>query len=95
MKKILTFLSSLLILVGVKAQTPTIKKETLRPSSITPGLKPDSLAIKKNITIKKNDEAIKLDTVAKVTHKGLKTEHIKKTSSDTHIKRSITQPIKK
>ena len=73
MKKILAFLSSLLLFTGLKAQIPTIKKETLKPASVQPAINTDSLKANKNgTTIRQTDKAIKFDKTIKVADKMLK-----------------------
>ena len=54
MKKIFTFLSALLIITGLKAQTVVVKKETVKP-------KADTLA-KSAIAKQSNKEAVKKET---------------------------------
>jgi uncharacterized lipoprotein YajG len=95
MKKTLTLLSSLLIFAGVKAQTPTIKKETVKPAPVQPGINADSLkAIKNGISIKQADKVTKYDKITKITDKVLKIDHIKKTNADVPFKESVTKPDK-
>lgn len=64
MKKTLALLSSLLVIAGLKAQTITIKKETVKPMPV------DSLQIiNKGISANQTDKAIKFDRNIKVTDK--------------------------
>jgi hypothetical protein len=63
MKKVLGLLSSLLIFGGVKAQTPTVKKETVKPSVIKPTIADSLKSIKGNTTIKAGEKAIKFDHI--------------------------------
>lgn len=95
MKKTITLLSSLLIFAGIKAQTPTIKKETLNPPTIKPGVNAEpAKAIKNGATIKQTDKAIKFDKTIKVADKISKIDHIKKTNIDVPFKESATKPDK-
>ena len=95
MKKTFALLSSLLIFAGVKAQTPTIKKETLKPASVKPGINADSLkAIKISSGIKQTDKVTKYDKITKITDKQLKIDHIKKTNTDIPFKESVAKPDK-
>jgi len=95
MKKTLALFSSLLILAGLKAQTPTIKKETLKPATVNPGINAEPVkAIKNGATIKQTDKAIKYDKITKVTDKVSKIDHIKKTNADIPFKESVTKPDK-
>ena len=88
MKKTIALFSSLLLFAGIKAQTSTIKKETLKPASVQPGINADlSKAIKNVNTIKQTDKAIKFD-------KALKNDHIKKTNVDVPFKEAVAKPIK-
>lgn len=95
MKKTIALFSSLLIFTGIKAQTPTVKKETIKPATVKPGVTSDSLkAIKIGNTIRQTDKAIKFDKTIKVTDKVLKIDHIKKTNTDVPFKESVTKPDK-
>lgn len=95
MKKTLAFFGSLLLFTGLKAQTPTIKKETLNPASVQPGINADSLKVIKNgTTIKQTDKAIKFDKTVKVADKVLKTDHIKKTNTAVPFKEAVAKPDK-
>ncbi len=79
MKKLFAVLSSLLIVAGLKAQSPVIKKETVQPTprSVSPA---DSLkAIKSGATIKQT-----------VNAKALKVDHIKKTGTTLPFKENVT-----
>ena len=50
MKKVIAFLSSLLVFAGLKAQiTPAIKKETVNPGQLTRPLPADSLKTVKGL----------------------------------------------
>jgi hypothetical protein len=65
MKKVFTLLSSLLIFAGLKAQTvtpPAVKKETVKPGAIQPGVVTDTI---KKIAMKENSKAIKFDHIKK------------------------------
>ncbi len=75
MKKVFTLLSSLLIITGLKAQTvtpPAVKKETVKPGIIQPGVITDSA---KKLAMKENAKPIKFD-------------HIKKTPATVPMKES-------
>jgi hypothetical protein len=95
MKKVFAIFSSLLVFAGVKAQTPTVKKETLKPAAVKPGIVTDpSITIKNGATIKQTDKAIKFDKTSKITDKVLKVDHIKKTNADIPFKDAIAKPDK-
>ena len=66
MKKVLALFGALFVFVGVKAQTPTIKKETVMPVQ-KPTVPLDSLQIVKpgSTPIKQNTKAIKFDHIKK------------------------------
>ncbi len=83
MKKTIALFSSLLIFAGVKAQTPTVKKETVKPAALKPSVNADAL------------KATKYDKITKVTNKVSKIEHIKKTNADIPFKESLTKPDKR
>jgi uncharacterized lipoprotein YajG len=88
MKKTIALLSSLLIFAGVKAQTPTIKKETVKPVVQQPGVTTDqSKEIKIGTTIKQTDKVVKLD-------KTINSAHIKKTSVEIPFKEAVAKPHK-
>ncbi|MGF2411459.1 hypothetical protein [Ferruginibacter sp.] len=95
MKKTLAFFGSLLLFTGLKAQTPSIKKETLKPAAVQPGINADSLkAIKNGTTIKQADKVTKYDKITKITDKVLKIDHIKKTSTAVPFKEAVAKPDK-
>jgi hypothetical protein len=94
MKKTLALFSSLLIFAGVKAQTPTIKKETLKPVSVQPAISTDSVKAFKKGSFKQTDKAIKFDKTIKVTDKVLKIDQIKKTNEQVPLKDAVTKPHK-
>jgi hypothetical protein len=88
MKKSIALLSSLLLFAGVKAQTPTIKKETVKPAVQQPGATIDqSKEIKIGTTIKQTDKVLKLD-------KAIKTTHIKKAGVEVPFKETVAKPHK-
>jgi hypothetical protein len=95
MKKTLALFSSLLLFTGLKAQTPVIKKETVKPGTVQPGINADSLkALKNGTTIKQTDKAIKFDKTLKLTDKITKTEYLKKTNTETPLKDAVVKPGK-
>jgi hypothetical protein len=95
MKKTIALFSSLLVFAGVKAQTPTVKKETAKPATVQPAATTDQVkAIKYGNTIKQTDKAIKLDKTIKVTDKVTKLDHIKKTNVEVPFKEAVAKPVK-
>jgi hypothetical protein len=80
MKKVIALLSSLLVFAGLKAQiTPTIKKETSKPTTA------DSLqSINKGISNNQFDKAIKFDRNIKATDKILKLDKTFKEPNTSH-----------
>ena len=95
MKKVFAIFSSLVVFAGVKAQTPTIKKETIKPAAVKPGIQTDPLkTIKNSTTIKQTDKAFKNDKTIKVTDKAIKTEFYKKTNVDIPLKDAVAKPDK-
>jgi len=65
MKKTIALFSSLLIFAGLKAQTPTVKKETVKPSVAKPVLPADSLKAIKLTTNSLPDKTLKIGTFKK------------------------------
>jgi hypothetical protein len=65
MKKVLTLFSGLLIFAGLKAQTPTVKKETVKPAVAKPVLPADSLKAIKSTGTRLPDKALKITTIKK------------------------------
>ena len=66
MKKVVALFGALFVFAGVKAQTPTVKKETVQPVPMPPAPL-DSLQMVKtgNTPIKQNAKAIKFDHIKK------------------------------
>ena len=67
MKKVLGLLGSLLVFAGAKAQTPTVKKETVKPVVAKPSVADSLKAVKGNTALKLSDKAIKFDKTTKIT----------------------------
>lgn len=65
MKKVFTLFSGLLIFAGLKAQTPALKKETVKPTVAKPVLPADSLKALKTTGTNLPDKALKIGTIKK------------------------------
>lgn len=66
MKKILALFSTLLIFIGVKAQTtPAVKKETVKPLTVKTMNTDTIKASTTGTTIKQTNKAIKVDYIKK------------------------------
>jgi uncharacterized lipoprotein YajG len=88
MKKTIALFSSLLLFAGIKAQTTTIKKETVKPVAQQTGVTADqSKEIKTGTTIRQTYKVLKLD-------KTINTAHIKKTSVEVPFKEAVAKPHK-
>lgn len=89
MKRIFTTLSSLLVIMGLKAQTPVqVKKETapqVKPAAVDPKLKP----------VIKNETSIKYGVAdsmkeAGIKHEGVKTATIKESTIKSGVIKNST-----
>lgn len=67
MKKVFALFSSLLIFAGLKAQTPILKKETIKPAVAKPVLPADSLKALKSTGASLPDKTLKIGTIKKIT----------------------------
>ncbi|MGC4103167.1 hypothetical protein [Ferruginibacter sp.] len=68
MKKVVALFSSLLVIVGAKAQNnpaPVVKKETVKPTLPKPVSLDSTAVAKPGTTIKQTNKAIKFDQIKK------------------------------
>jgi hypothetical protein len=74
MKKVVALFGALFVFAGTKAQTPTVKKETIQPAAVPAA---PVAALQTTTPVKANTKAIKFDHIKKTAPVQMKENSVK------------------